>query len=551
MRSETVVSGRWRGAVTALVFLSALVSISCGGGMIPASNAGANGLTLNTSTVDFGNVSVGGSKNTVLTLTNSSEVGGLDVTFSQVAVTGPGFSTSAPAQAITLTPGQTSTITITFAPKAAGAATGSLSIMVAGALDATTLPLTGIGVGSAELAVGPSTLAFGSVATSSSATLTGTLTAGSSSITVSNGAINGQGYSLKGISFPLTVAAGTSVSYSVVFAPQGASSFPGSLTFVSNAANSPATQNLTGTGTTPPPVVTQAPSGNLVAAPSTLAFGSVTVGSSKSLSGTLTAGSSSITVSSVAMSGPGYSLSGISFPATVAAGTSISFTVTFAPQSAATSPGSISFVSNAANSPSMESLTATGTPSSTPNLTVSPAALAFGSVAVGSSKNMTGTLTAGSSNIAVASAAWTGQGYSVSGISFPVTVAAGTSISYTVTFAPQAAGSAPGGISFASNASNSPGSQTFSGSGAAAAVQHTVELSWAASVSTVTGYNVYRGTQSGGPYVKLSSTPQPGTTYADSTVQSGTTYFYVVTSVDDNGVESAYSNEAAAVVPTP
>src|SRR5450755_3636523 len=253
MRSETVVSGKWRGALTALVFLSAVASISCGGGIIPAGNAGANGLTLNTSTVDFGNVSVGGSKNTVITLTNSSPVGGLDVTFSQVTASGTGFSTSTIAQPITLTPGQTSTITITFAPKTAGAATGSLSILVAGAVDPTTLPLKGTGVGGAQLAVGPSTLSFGSVAVGGSNTLTGTLTAGTSSITVSNGSISGQGYSFKGISFPVTVAAGTSSSYSVVFAPQGAGSVPGSITFVSNATNSPATQNLTGTGTTPPP----------------------------------------------------------------------------------------------------------------------------------------------------------------------------------------------------------------------------------------------------------------------------------------------------------
>ena len=551
MRSETVVPGRWQGAVTVLVFLSALVSISCGGGMIPAGNAGANGLTLNTSTVDFGNVSVGNTKNTVITLTNSSAVGGLDITFSQVTATGSSFTATAIAQPITLTPGQTSTITITFAPKTAGAATGSLSILVAGDVDPTTLPLKGTGIGGAQLAVGPSTLSFGSVAVGGSNTLTGTLTAGTSSITVSNGSISGQGYSFKGISFPVTVAAGTSSSYSVVFAPQGAGSVPGSITFVSNATNSPATQNLTGTGTTPPPVGTQAPAGNLVATPSTLAFGSVAVGNSKSLSGTLTAGTSAITVASVAMSGTGYSLSGIAFPASVPAGTSISYTITFTPQSAASSPGSISFVSNAANSPTKESFTSTGTQAATPSLTVSPANLAFGNVAVGSSKNLSGTLTAGSTSIAVASAAWTGQGYSVSGISFPVTVAAGASISYTVTFAPQAAGSIPGGISFVSNAPNTPGNQTFTGTGTAAAAQHTVELSWSASTSTVTGYNVYRGTQSGGPYVKTNSTPQPGTTYADSTVQSGTTYFYVVTSVDDNGVESAYSNEAAAVVPTP
>jgi fibronectin type 3 domain-containing protein len=67
----------------------------------------------------------------------------------------------------------------------------------------------------------------------------------------------------------------------------------------------------------------------------------------------------------------------------------------------------------------------------------------------------------------------------------------------------------------------------------------------------VIGYNVYRGTTSGGPYTKIVSAPQAGTTYTDSAVQSGWTYFYVVTAVDSNGNESSYSNEATAVIPTP
>jgi fibronectin type 3 domain-containing protein len=65
------------------------------------------------------------------------------------------------------------------------------------------------------------------------------------------------------------------------------------------------------------------------------------------------------------------------------------------------------------------------------------------------------------------------------------------------------------------------------------------------------GYNVYRGTQSGGPYAVLNSSPNPSTSFTDSTVQAGSTYYYVVTAVDSTGTESAYSNQAQAVVPTP
>lgn len=80
--------------------------------------------------------------------------------------------------------------------------------------------------------------------------------------------------------------------------------------------------------------------------------------------------------------------------------------------------------------------------------------------------------------------------------------------------------------------------------------QHSVTLSWTASTSPVVGYDIYRGTQHSGPYpVKLNSSPLSSTTFTDSTVQSGVTYFYVVTAEDANHVQSDYSNEATATVP--
>jgi hypothetical protein len=74
-------------------------------------------------------------------------------------------------------------------------------------------------------------------------------------------------------------------------------------------------------------------------------------------------------------------------------------------------------------------------------LAVSPSTLDFGKVAVGTHKGVTGTLTAGDSSITVTSADWSGEGYSVSGIVFPLTIGAGQSIPFKVTFAPHRAGS--------------------------------------------------------------------------------------------------------------
>jgi fibronectin type 3 domain-containing protein len=76
-----------------------------------------------------------------------------------------------------------------------------------------------------------------------------------------------------------------------------------------------------------------------------------------------------------------------------------------------------------------------------------------------------------------------------------------------------------------------------------------VALTSNASTSTVTGYNVYRGTVSGGLYTKINSALFTALTYTDSTVQSGTTYYYVTTAVDSGGNESVYSNEVSAPIP--
>jgi Abnormal spindle-like microcephaly-assoc'd, ASPM-SPD-2-Hydin len=182
-------------------------------------------------------------------------------------------------------------------------------------------------------------------------------------------------------------------------------------------------------------------------------------------------------------------------------------------------------------------------------LSVSPSTLAFGNVAVGQSASLSATLSASNSDVVVSSAAWNGSGYSVSGITFPVTIAAGKSANYSVTFAPASAGNSSGNIAFVSDASDATLSQTFTGDGTQSSGQHTVALSWDASSSTVAGYNIYRGTQSGGPYSKLNPSLLLTTSYTDASVASGTTYYYVSTAVASNNLESAYSNQATAAVP--
>ena len=82
------------------------------------------------------------------------------------------------------------------------------------------------------------------------------------------------------------------------------------------------------------------------------------------------------------------------------------------------------------------------------------------------------------------------------------------------------------------------------------ATAHAVTLSWNASASLVVGYRVYRSTQSGAFFTLLTSTPVPATSFVDIAVESGKTYYYVVTAVDAQSDESGFSNEVFATIPS-
>jgi Abnormal spindle-like microcephaly-assoc'd, ASPM-SPD-2-Hydin len=147
-------------------------------------------------------------------------------------------------------------------------------------------------------------------------------------------------------------------------------------------------------------------------------------------------------------------------------------------------------------------------------LTPSPASLNFGSIPVGSSQTQSVTVTnSGGSSVGITQAAVSGSGFTMSGFS-PQTLAVGQSLTLSVGFTATSAGAANGILNL------SP-----------------------------TGYNVYRGTTSGGPYAKINPSVDTVTTYADSTVQSAQTYYYVTTSVASGGMESKYSNETSAQIP--
>jgi hypothetical protein len=289
--------------------------------------------------------------------------------------------------------------------------------------------------------------------------------------------------------------------------------------------------------------------GALGSNPTSLSFGSVTVGSKQSLSGTVTnTGGSSVTISQVGISGTGFSLSGITAPLTLTAGQSASFTVTFTPASAGTVIGSVTITSNASNPTLTIPLSGTGT-AAAGQLTVTPTTLGLGRVVVGTSGTASGSLTASGANVTVTAVSSNSSAFIIGGLSLPVTIPAGQSASFMVTFSPQVSGGASAALTFSSNAQPASTTETLTGTGTPAPT-HTVNLSWNANTSSnISGYNIYRAvyTNSCGSFSKINSVLNTSTLYTDSAVVGGTSYCYATTAVNSSNVESGYSNIATNV----
>ncbi len=397
----------------------------------------------------------------------------------------------------------------------------------------------------AAVSVANSSLSFGTVAVGSSMTVADSIANNtSSSVTVSSIAGLGSGFQVTGVTLPLVLAAGQSASFNVKFQPAAAGT--SSVTISFEGQNGQTLVSLSASAS----VVAAGTQGTLSPSPASLAFGNVQAGGFGNLSETLTnTGASAATISQANLTGAAFSISGLTLPLTLTPNGSVTFTATFAPSSAGAASGNLSLVSNASNSPLVIALS--GAETAAGQLAVSPGSLSFGSVVVGSSSSLTGSLTASGSSITVTSASLNNSEFAVSGISLPATISAGQPASFTVTFTPQSSGSTSASLSFSSNASNSPASQSISMTGTGTApVQHSVDLAWTASTDAV-GYNIYRGTASGGPYAVINSSLESTTAYTDDTVVSGQTYYYVVTAVDSDSNESGYSNQAQAVIPSP
>jgi len=134
----------------------------------------------------------------------------------------------------------------------------------------------------------------------------------------------------------------------------------------------------------------------------------------------------------------------------------------------------------------------------------------------------------------------------VATISFADTTAVNGTTYYYVVSAVNSAGESPN----SNQASATPAPPTNPNPPTALLARATgkkkIQLTWAQSGSpNVTQNKIYRSTVTGGPYGLIATIPA-ATSFNNTGLTSGTTYFYVVTAVNSGGLESVASNQASA-----
>ena len=175
----------------------------------------------------------------------------------------------------------------------------------------------------------------------------------------------------------------------------------------------------------------------------------------------------------------------------------------------------------------------------------------LGNVALGDTKTATVSFTnSTASAITIMNISVSGPGFNASGIPTGTILNSGETATLSITFTPASTGTQSGSITVTSNSSNPTVTVGLQATGVPAG-NHLAALSWVSGGGSPVGYFIYRGITSGGPYTRLNAAVDGTTSYTDSAVSAGQSFYYVVTAVGANNAESPYSNEVSATIPTP
>ena len=327
------------------------------------------------------------------------------------------------------------TVSVTFNPTSNGTFSGAVAVKYGTSSDDLFLGGTTESGSTGGVTLTPTSSSYGSeqVGSTSSAYTFTLINGNSTPLTISSAGTNLSDYSTS-TNCPLspnTLATKSSCDILVSFDPTTTGTRNATLTVSHNAAGSPATASLTGTGTT------SAPSTPVAFSPASLSFANTYIGTpSGAKSVSITNGQSvALNISSIAVSSNFVESANncpIS-PSTLAAGASCTVSVKFEPLSQGSLSGTISVTDNASGSPQSVPLSGVGTVG--PFL-YSPTSLTFGTTTPGTaSAAQTATLTNTTSSAqTIRNLSQWGQFDETSNC--PSTLAATASCTVSVTFHP-------------------------------------------------------------------------------------------------------------------
>lgn len=327
----------------------------------------ASVVNISPSSLSFGNQNMGATSATqTITLTNS---GTAALTISGITLSGANASDFAesnncPISPGTLAAGAKCTLSVTFTPSTNGTRNASVSISDNASGSPQTVPLSGTGVTSAPVvAFNPTSVNFGNqnVGTASAAQTVTMTNTGTLPLTITGITLTGTnaGDFAETNNCPGSLAVNASCTLSVTFTPLANGARSASVSISDNAAGSPQSVTLNGTGVTPAPGVGLTPTN--------LTFGNQTIGTtSTAQSVTLTnTGTVALTITGISMVGtnPGDFVQTSTCPLspnTLAVKATCTISITFTPGAAGPRSANVNISDNAAGSPQSVTLSGTG-----------------------------------------------------------------------------------------------------------------------------------------------------------------------------------------------
>jgi Glycosyl hydrolases family 39/Rib domain len=406
-------------------------------------STGSTGVSLSPSTLSWTNITVGQTSPAQnVTLTN---LGSSSLTISSINA-GSSFaisSTTCPVAPATLAGGATCTIAVTFKPSAAGSSSDSLTVVDSDPSSPQKVALTGTAVEALSgLVFSPASLTFASTAVGSTAPSQAAVLTNQGSTSVTINSITASTDFIQTNNCPAALTANTSCTVNVAFDPSTSGAKSGSVTVTYPSGSQ--TLSLSGTAT----------GGNgggsgVSLSPSTLSWTNIAVGqTSPAQNVTLTnLGSSSLTISSINAGSP-YEVNSTTCPvspAILAGGASCTIAVVFKPTAPGSSSDSLTVVDSDPSSPQKVALTGTAV-QAVAALIFTPTSLTFASTDVGDTTPSQAAVLTNKGSTSVPIDSITSSADFIQTSNCPAALAANTSCTVYVEFAPSTSGAKSGSV---------------------------------------------------------------------------------------------------------